>query len=72
VIVTLKEVVIGTHWEIEPSIVRVKVPVEVTLDQSNSLVKGEKVTPVGEETVASRYTIMYSAPVGEVVKAGTV
>jgi len=54
VIVTLKEVVTGTHREIEPSIMRVKVPVDATLDQSNCLDTFEKVIPVGEETETSR------------------
>jgi hypothetical protein len=31
----------------------VKVPVEVTPDQSNNLYAGEKVTPLGEETETS-------------------
>jgi hypothetical protein len=47
VIVTLKELVTGAHPEIKPFIMSVKVPVEVTPDQSYYLEDGEKITAVG-------------------------
>lgn len=53
VITTVMEVVTGIHPDINPFMISVKVPVEVTLDQSKVLRAGEKVRPVGLMTVAS-------------------
>ncbi len=43
----------GTHPEIKPFIIKVKIPVVVTPDQSYYLNAGEKVTAAGLETDAS-------------------
>ncbi len=53
VIVTLKKEVTGVQPPIDPLILRVKVPVAVTPDQSYFLDAGENVTPVGLEAETS-------------------
>ena len=57
--------------ENKPCIVRVKMPVVDTPDQSYSLEEGEKVTTYGFPTETSLQVIKLSYPEGEVLKAGT-
>ena len=57
--------------EIKPCIVRVKMPVLNTPDQSYSLEEVEKITAYGFPTETSLQVIKLSCPGGEVLKAGT-